>query len=43
MTTTDEYADVIAQKTVWAEEVNSANSKIIYFNNEISDEKQKDS
>ena len=29
--TADEYADVIAQKTVWAEEVNSANAEIAYL------------
>ena len=29
--TADEYADIIAQKTVWAEEVNSANAEITYL------------
>ena len=29
--TAEEYADVIAQKTVWAEEVNSANAEIAYL------------
>lgn len=29
--TSEEYADVIAQKTVWADEVNSANAEIAYL------------
>ena len=29
--TAEEYADVIAQKTVWADEVNSANAEIAYL------------
>lgn len=39
--TADEYTDVIGQKTVWSEEVNSANAEIAYLNNEIPDEEHK--
>ena len=36
--TTEEYADVISQKNIWAKEVNDAQSEIAYLNSIIPED-----
>ena len=36
--TSEEYADVIAQKNIWAKEVNDAQSEIAYLNSIIPED-----